>query len=890
MSKITTMTSAGVGSQFTMSIGFGNHVLSVDQYGSQETQWWTEGESVWKNLPQFQDLSTDFNLLGENDVASGNYAIGYDFSREIVFYGSYYTVGLVSCGFDSSGTITPISSNSATGYTLIGKIGVDEVNRLLFVVGNGNRLFCFGYDDNGDNLTLLDTNTFPGSAVDLDIDPIRNFIFVADRQTSKGLSSYSYIPSGVNKGQITQVHNYATSNHGYNSVVIDYTNLKIVASHDYMNSPQGIETLSYDLSANLSLIDTGVPPSGPDYGDSVTVDWGKKLVFFSFYASSVSRMVVFSLDLSYNLTPVIEEVVAGNGALSIDTVKQYVFIAAANPGVGVSIHYNDTGTTLTQIDSRSVGSTPWFCMAVPDYDFVFFSTQWSGLRSYSYLSYIERKWEYFCEFEGDLYGAAEGNLARLDYVGPGWSTTKIADYKSSGTSENFINSMTEHDGRIYGSGSGDLYRTNATFDEWEQVAPIYPGPPYALYWMAELTSFSGKLWATNGSRTYRLNDAGDAWEEAIGPAAGSQLRFGLHKSRFYMTASGGSNGLLYVMNDTEDAWVLLGAAASYVVSAPTSCNGFLYFGTYNIGYGGTGAVQYYLENKSIIRYVGYPYTGIYPSPARYVHAPAVLNNKVYFCGGPSLYRVDLTFPCVTNMFLWEEDQYFYGWIGPGLGRDAPDTSENICVDTIHPARSADGITWDEIYMTELCGPQWQVDRVPWTYQKGNYAPLTIWADFGGYLYSGANRLTEAVGSYATISRSSDGVNWAEVLYVSDLRSTVRSFIVFEGNLYVAVEVMVAGVGNVSTHTISRIYRTSDGVSWNLIKTFDDGDGTFSIVDSFVEHNNQLYMAMSEYVYVSNDGINWANTQGYLGTEYSERNNPNSIAKNGNVLFYASDTN
>ena len=890
MSRITQVASAGNATQFLQSIGYDNHVLSVQQYMDDEIQWWTEGDSAWKYISKFQDPTANLVYIDDNSSPSGTRALGVDYSRNIVFFGDSYG-SIHSSSFDSDGVLTPIAVG-ATGlsYILQGKIVVDEVNKLLFVVGvgTGSRMFSFSYDEDGTNLTFLHqivnyTSILDGK--DLAIDTVKYFLFVADGDPSKGLSSFSYVPTGVNKGLMTYVNNYATSNHGYNSVEIDIVNQKLFAGHERDNTPTGVEILSYDNSAIISLVDTEPAPDFRWYGH-VTVDLVRRLIFMSYTDMSYNaRLASFSFDLSYNITALTNIVLSGTLAnpVSIDTEKKYVFIALSN-NWGANVSYNDAGTTLEEISVAGSG-TGYNCVAIADHDFLIISST-NKIRSYTYDSLVERPWHSLCIFGGNLYGTAYGNLVRLDYVGPGWSTTKIADYQSSGIPEDHINSMTEYNGRIYGSGSGLLFRTNATFDGWELVAPIYIGS----YWKQELTSFNGRLYATSGSRTYRLNLAGDSWEEVVGPTGGSDLRLGLHKNRLYMTASGGVTGYLYVLNDTEDDWVLLASGGSYVLSRPLSVNDFLYVSTY-AAYGQSGQVYYLLESQSVIRCYGSPYGIPYPSPARYMHAPAELNGTAYFCGNALLFKLDLTYPCVTNMFHWDVDGYLYGWIGPGVGRYTGEifgTEENLGIDAVYPARSADGITWNEIAMTELVGPQWDVERVTWSYPRGNYAPLSIWASFDGYLYSGANRLTEAVGSYATISRSSDGVNWTEVLYVSDFISTVRSLIVFHGNLYAAVE-----VNNTEFHTTSRIYRTSDGVAWDLIKTFDDGSGTYFIVNAFVEHNNQLYMTMRDfniyYVYVSDDGINWANTQGCLGSDFVSRNNAGSIVNNGKVLFYASDT-
>lgn len=880
MSRLTDICPPLTEPSFYDSVAQNDKVLFSGSNGT--IQWCAEGDTAWKSLGKFQDPSSDFGLVENYSASNDNYAAGVDYSRNIVFFSG--GPGLTSCSFDSDANLIYITTNNVLSKIFQGKIGVDETLKLLFVNNSGSKaISCFSYDENGDNITFLYTHTLEAysAGLDLILDTGRQFLFFADQYPTLGMRSFTYTALAL-----TPVGNYATTNHGFGSVEIDTVNKKLFGCHWYFNSPVGLETLSYDDFAVITPVDMSAPISG-GVGEchAVVVDLTRSLVFMGYWDNVYSaKLASFSFDGSFNLTPLAifsDPGITFTEFSSIDVTKKYVFLTSGGPA---KIEYNDAGTTLTLISQIPSPLSGLITVSVPAYEFIFVGTSYRGFRTYTYTSFIDRFYRALTTFEGDVYASGGTALVRLDYVGPSWTATKVCDAISGYT---VIPSLGVHDGRLYGSASGRLYRMNLAKDAWELVAPVYP----SNFWMAFLTSFNGRLYGTASGKLFRLNLAGDAWEQVVGVTGSSDNALGTHNNKLYMTTSGGSQGYLYELNDTEDGWIYLAAAGigNYVLTKPLSHQNILIIGGYSSGYLSTGPASYFNEAKSLFRTIS---SGIFSQ--NLLQAPVIMNGKLYFgtlsssvteYGSGRLFRLDPTLPIVTNTYLWDEDNYFYGWVGVGMGRfiesEYSRTQENLSVDPLWPARSADGITWNEISIIPLLSPLYDTLSRYQTHKKGNYAPVSLWASFNSYLYMGANRRINYVPEWsATISRTSDGVNWSEVFLSSDV-STVKSLIVYNSAIYAAVQVIEA------TYVASKIYKSTDGTTWNLIKTFDEGVGTSLIVEALVEFQSNLYMVMGSYVYISKDeGVTWENTQGYtIGRE-----SLGSIANNDFIYFYGSDVN
>ena len=132
MSRLTEMCRIIGSSSFVEGVAFENSVFYKDQY-SHVIQWWTEGDTAWKQIDDFVGPSNEFVDVGSYDTTKDwNSGIGVDFSRNIVFF-SAYELGLISCSFDALGTLSFINNNNVLSQYFLGKFGVDETKKLLFV-------------------------------------------------------------------------------------------------------------------------------------------------------------------------------------------------------------------------------------------------------------------------------------------------------------------------------------------------------------------------------------------------------------------------------------------------------------------------------------------------------------------------------------------------------------------------------------------------------------------------------------------------------------------------------------------------------------------------------------------------------------------------------------
>ncbi|MBU6953563.1 hypothetical protein [Hahella sp. HN01] len=142
------------------------------------------------------------------------------------------------------------------------------------------------------------------------------------------------------------------------------------------------------------------------------------------------------------------------------------------------------------------------------------------------------------------------------------------------------------------------------------------------------------------------------------------------------------------------------------------------------------------------------------------------------------------------------------------------------------------------------GENWAQVDVPFSTDDNEVR--RVWSAPDGYLYAVTQSDTPK------IYRSLNGRhNWTRVKTLSEADEYGRWFEAFQGCIYLA--------GRSDKHTEARLYRSCDGVTWNVAASFPGVTGIFSLL----AHENTLYLTTGlpysgeVSVMASNNGLNWA---------------------------------
>lgn len=346
------------------------------------TNWYTRNRVVsrfWNNTwwIMYGDRRDPNNQIGESNV------FGFNFSTDGDSIGPFKkTFGAPTFVMYQADNLTGLGENRESSG-----MGVDSVNKLLFMTMSTTSMAVLSYDHTG-AMTFVEDDDRAGEGQDALPDVDRKIVFMANG--TGGLHTYTYTAAGA----LTHV-DAGDAGGDYRRVVLDTENLLAFIAI----GSGGLDAYSYDSSANLTRLDndfqSGVcrgvaidverklvfvavsdsgafsykydPDGGPNAvltiadsdhdissGDyrGVTVDTVNKLVFFSTDAGVVEAN---SYDLNGSITFVNRVTLTGDSFgwdINADQTKRYLFVASGNTGTDM-LSYTVAGVlTLLQNTPR----------------------------------------------------------------------------------------------------------------------------------------------------------------------------------------------------------------------------------------------------------------------------------------------------------------------------------------------------------------------------------------------------------------------------------------------------------------------------------------------------------------------------------------------------------
>lgn len=329
-----------------------------------------------------------FSHVDNDDQGAGGgieQAIGIDEVNGILFSSGYNggaTPDIISRSWDSDGNLTYISSLTTLNRYMEGKIAIDTNLRKFFCV-RWSSLGSFSYDADGTNIQAVDWDNWVNttSCIDTVVDPDHRLVFVAD--ALDGIVSFSYDLSG----NLTYVDTIKTAASGYRGIEIDTVNHKLFVLRD---TDSGIEINSYTNAGMLSFVDSEVPSGGLTWnqGDGITVDTTLKIITCGYYETSTpgNALATFSYeDVGFTISQLNNYTVShSTRSLSIDTTNN--LIAAAAQGNGVYLYtYNSSGVLVEQDNDDQGAFASWGIFYTGGSKNLYFLANHSrGMESYSY--------------------------------------------------------------------------------------------------------------------------------------------------------------------------------------------------------------------------------------------------------------------------------------------------------------------------------------------------------------------------------------------------------------------------------------------------------------------------------------------------------------------------